>query len=116
MQKTIDFAVKHCMYYELYPLEIGQMIVAIYPNYNALITSMLFTTVNTSNIETVQFSLKNIEDGFGAEVVKRVSNVLKLPFNNCVDDKLNQYDLNKIKIMFIRFILYLIYYSLTSKD
>lgn len=57
-KKTIDFAVKHCMYYELYPLEIGQMIVAIYPNYNALITSMLYTTVNTSNIETVQFSLK----------------------------------------------------------
>ncbi|WP_371253626.1 bifunctional (p)ppGpp synthetase/guanosine-3',5'-bis(diphosphate) 3'-pyrophosphohydrolase [Orientia tsutsugamushi] len=101
MQKTIDFAVKHCMYYELYPLEIGQMIVAIYPNYNALITSMLYTTVNTSNIETVQFSLKNIEDGFGAEVVKRVSNVLKLPFNNCVDDKLNQYDLNKIKIILL---------------
>ncbi|SPR11010.1 spoT ppGpp synthetase [Orientia tsutsugamushi] len=101
MQKTIDFAVKHCMYYELYPLEIGQMIVAIYPNYNALITSMLYTTVNTSNIETVQFSLKNIEDGFGAEVVKRVSNVLKLPFNNCADDKLNQYDLNKIKIILL---------------
>ncbi|CAM80651.1 bifunctional (p)ppGpp synthetase/guanosine-3',5'-bis(diphosphate) 3'-pyrophosphohydrolase [Orientia tsutsugamushi] len=101
MQKTIDFAVKHCMYYELYPLEIGQMIVAIYPNYNALITSMLYTTVNISNIETVQFSLKNIEDGFGAEVVKRVSNVLKLPFNNCVDDKLNQYDLNKIKIILL---------------
>ncbi|WP_198139650.1 HD domain-containing protein [Candidatus Orientia mediorientalis] len=123
MQKTIDFAVKNCIYHALYPLEIGQIIVAIYPNYSLVIASMLCTTINISDPKITKSDLTKIKNNFGLDIVKLVKNYLKISFNNYLQNDLNQTrtilleidkDL-KIEVLLVRLAYLLHYISLFNR-
>ena len=92
LQKVINYTVYQGNH-NSYPLEIAEILLAIYPNSDTFIAALLATSFAEVNEETVSLQLQKINDDFGIEIANIVDGVIKLskihysPYNTVQEQK-----------------------------
>ncbi|WP_375326492.1 ankyrin repeat domain-containing protein [Candidatus Tisiphia endosymbiont of Nemotelus uliginosus] len=77
LQKAIDYVVYHGNH-STYPLEIAEILLAIYPTSNALIAGILSTVFTKIDLSSTDLQLSVIANRFGVEIANIVDNIIKL--------------------------------------
>lgn len=77
IDRVINFALQYSRYPPSYPIEIGEIILRIYPEPNLLTSAILYSTIDTSSRKNISKRLKQIKGYFGSRAAHKISNITK---------------------------------------
>ena len=89
LQEAIAYIISHG-HDTAYPLEIVKILLAIYPNHNTALASVLSTILSSTDSSIISLCLQEIADQYGIEITNIIEGILKLSTINYLPYNITQ--------------------------